>query len=244
MSPASTRGARRATYSVEGLMKITLFAAAFAGLLSSLPAVAQETRLLPVDEAAKDPSWTSFRKRLLDAVARRDRKFVLGILDRDVRSGAESGRGVAEFRKQWDLDSGSSPLWQELPAALFLGGAFVKHDKGPPEFCAPYVSVRWPQDVDAFRGGAIVAKEALVKTAPSSVSDTLSTLSYDIVEVQDWEVNDQSADSRQKWVKIRLPQGEGYVPEEQIRSPIEHTACFVKSASGWRMTGFAPGGGK
>src|SRR3970040_1280395 len=104
MSPASTRGARRATYSVEGLMKPTLFAAAFAGLLSSLPAVARETRWLPVDEAAKDPSWTSFRKRLLDAVARRDRKFVLGILDRDVRSGAESGRGVAEFRKQWDLD--------------------------------------------------------------------------------------------------------------------------------------------
>lgn len=225
-------------------MKTALLAAAFACLLGSMPAGAQEMRLLPVDEAAKDPSWTSFRKRLLDAVAKRDRKFVLGILDRNVRSGLESGRGVAEFRKQWELDSNASPLWQELPAALFLGGAFVKHDTGPTEFCAPYVSVRWPQDVDAFRGGAIVAKEVLVKSAPAAASETLATLSYDIVEVQDWEVDDQSAGSRQKWVRIRLPKGEGYVPEEQVRSPIEHTACFVKSANGWRMTGFAPGGGK
>jgi hypothetical protein len=225
-------------------MKPALFAAVFACLLSSLPAGAQETRLLPVDEAAKDPSWTSFRNRLLDALARRDRKFVLSILDRNVRSGVESGRGVAEFRKQWELDSNSSPLWQELPAALFLGGAYVKHDQGPSELCAPYVSVRWPQDIDAFGGGAIVAKEVFVKTAPAAASETLATLSYDIVEVRDWEVADRSADSKQKWVRIRLRQGEGYVPEERIRSPIEHTACFVKSANGWRMTGFGPGSGK
>jgi hypothetical protein len=131
-----------------------------------------------------------------------------------------------------------------LPAALFLGGAFVKHDTGRNEFCAPYVSVRWPQDVDAFRSGAIVAKEVLVKAAPGATSETVATLSYDIVEVRDWEVADQSRESRQKWVRIRLRQGEGYVPEEQIRSPIEHAACFIRSANGWRMTGFAPGSGK
>jgi len=225
-------------------MKPTLRAAAIICLLASVAAGAQETRLPPVDEAAKDPSWAAFRNRLIDAVGKRDRKFVLGILDRNVRSGGEGGRGVVEFRKQWDLDSDASPLWRELPAALFLGGAYIKHDKGPSELCAPYVSVRWPQDVDAFAGGAIVAKEALVKTAPTAASETLATLSYDIVEVRDWEVADQSAASKQKWVKIRVRAGEGYVPEEQIRSPIEHTACFVKTANGWRMTGFAPGSGK
>jgi hypothetical protein len=225
-------------------MKPALFLAAFACLASSFPAGAQEARLLPVDEAAADPSWTSFRKRLLAAIAKRDRQFVLSILARDVRSGVESGRGVAEFRRLWDLDSQSSALWQELPAALVLGGAYLKHEKGPPEFCAPYVSVRWPQDIDAFRGGAIVAQEVPVRATPSSSSDALATLSYDIVEVRDWEVNDQSAESKQKWVRIRVRAGEGYVPEEHIRSPIEHTACFVKSANGWRMTGFGPGGGK
>jgi hypothetical protein len=36
----------------------------------------------------------------------------------------------------------------------------------------------------------------------------------------------------------------GFVPEEQIRSPIEHTACFVKGETAWRLIGFGPGGGK
>ena len=225
-------------------MRPLLRMAALACLLASGAAGAQVMRLPPVDEAAKDPSWTAFKNRLIDAAGKRDRKFVLGILDRNVRSGVDSARGIAEFRKQWDLDSDASPLWQELPAALFLGGAYIQHDKGPSELCAPYVSVRWPQDLDAFAGGAIVAKEVLVKTAPAAASETLATLSYDIVEVRDWEVADQGAGSKQKWVKIRLRAGEGYVPEEQIRSPIEHTACFVKTANGWRMTGFAPGSGK
>jgi hypothetical protein len=86
--------------------------------------------------------------------------------------------------------------------------------------------------------------EGVSSGRPSAGSATLATLAYDIVEVSDWEVADQSTESKQKWVRIRVRQGEGYVPEEQIRSPIEHTACFSKSASGWRMMGFAPGSGK
>ena len=233
---------RSPTASLSQTIIGALFTAALACLLAVFPARAQESRLLPVDEAAKDPSWTSFKNRLVTAMSKRDRKFVLSILDPNVRGGAE--RGIAEFRKQWELDSDTSPLWQELPAALFLGAAYVKHDKGPRELCAPYVSVRWPQDIDAFAGGALIAKEVFVKTAPSAASATLATLSYHLVEVRDWEVADQSADSKQKWVRVRIPKGEGYVPEEQIRSPIEHTACFVKGANGWRLTGFAPGGGK
>lgn len=210
----------------------------------SPPLRSQERRLDPQDEAAKDASWASFKKRLLGATQKRDRKFVLSILDRGVRSGMEGGRGVAEFRKQWELDSDSSPLWQELAAVLVLPGAYHRPEQGPLELCVPYVSVRWPQDIDAFKGGAIIARDVLAKSSPSSASNTVATLSYDIVDVADWEVNDRDAGSRQKWVRIWLKSGIGYVPEEQIRSPIEHTACFVKGENGWRLVGFGPGGGK
>lgn len=216
-------------------------------LALAFPASAQETarelKLPPVDEAAKDASWVSFKNRLLSALATRDRKFVLSILDRNVRSGLDEQRGTEQFRQQWGLDDDDSPLWRQLPTALFLGGAFMKFDRRPTEFCAPYVSVKWPDDIDAVGGGAIVAKEALAKSAPSSDSETVATLSYDIVEVSDWEVADRSPDAKQKWVKIRLKGSEAYVPEEQIRSPVEHTACFIKAAGGWRLIGFAPGGG-
>ena len=207
-------------------------------------ALAQERKLEPVDEAAKDPSWVGFKNRLLNAVAKRDRKFVASILHPGVRTGQGGGRGAADFRKEWDLDSNTSPLWQELSAALYPGAAWSKREKGPSELCSPYVAVKWPQDVDAYTGGAIISREVLVKSAPAADSATMATLSYNLVEVVDWEVDDRGAASKQKWVKVRSNAGEGYVPEEQIRSPIEHTACFVKTEGGWRLIGFGPGGGK
>lgn len=196
-----------------------------------------------MDEAARDPTWTSFKNRLLTALENRDKKFVMSIVDRNIRNSFGSERGLAEFRVQWDIDAEDSALWRKLSAALFLGTAYVKRDKGPAEFCAPYVTPKWPDDVDPHDHGVIVARDTFVKAAPSSAAATLETLSYDIVRVADWEVADQSADVRQRWVKIKLGMGEGYVPEEQIRSPIEHTACFVKTTEGWRMIALAVGGG-
>ena len=136
-----------------------------------------------MDEGAKDASWVSFKNRLLNAVAKRDRKFVTSILHASVRSGQQGGRGIAEFRKQWELDSDASPLWQELGSALFLGSAWSKREKAPAELCSPYVAVKWPQDVDAYSGGAIVAKDALLKAAPSAESPTVATLAYNVVNV-------------------------------------------------------------
>lgn len=213
-------------------------------LATAIPAAAQQRQLDPQDEAADDASWADFRTQLLAALQNRDREFVLGMLDGDVRSGLDGGRGPAEFGRQWGLDSDTSPFWTELATVLALPAAYHHPDKGPRELCVPYVAVRWPQDTEAFGGGAIIVQEALVKQAPSAAADTIATLSFHIVEVIDWEINDRAADSKQKWVKIRLKNGEGYVPEQQIRSPIEHAACFTRSEGGWRMTGFGPGGGK
>ena len=209
----------------------------------SPPLRSQERKLEPVDEGTQDMSWAHFKNRLLDAVMKRDRKFVLGILDRNVRIGVDGVRGIAEFRKQWFLDADDSPLWRDLPSALFLGAAYAKRERGPRELCAPYLLAQWPRNLDPHAYGAIIAREALVKAAPTSDSPTLATLSYDIVPVADWEVADKASDFPQKWTKIKLKTGEGYVPEEQIRSPIEQVACFVKTENGWRMTAFAPAGG-
>ncbi|MFN7087132.1 MAG: hypothetical protein ACK4N4_10980 [Burkholderiales bacterium] len=208
----------------------------------SSPAAAQEMKLPPVDEAATDMSWAHFRNRLLDALAKKDRKFVLGVVDRNVRNGIDGARGIAEFAKLWDIDAEDTPLWRELSAALFLGSAYRKLDKGPVEVCAPYVLPKWPEKFDPHAYGVIVTREVLVKAAPSSASATLATLEYDLVAVSDWEVADAAAEMRQRWVKIKVKEGEGYVPEEQIRSPIEHTACFVKKPNGWRLTAMGAGG--
>jgi hypothetical protein len=211
--------------------------------LAAQPAVAQERRLEPVDEAARDSSWVTFRNQLLNAVDARDRNYVMSILANDVRPGLEAPSGPAEFRKRWEIDDEKSALWRVLRSALFLGAAYVQRENGRRELCAPYLLARWPKDLDPFAHGAVTAREVLVKAEPSSNSATVQTLVYDIVPVADWEIADKAADVPQRWVKIKVKSGEGYVPEEQIRSPIEHAACFVKSEGRWRMTGLAPAGG-
>jgi hypothetical protein len=207
-------------------------------------AAAQERKLPPVDEAAGDATWQRFKKRLLDAVQKRDKQFLLSILDKNVRNQDERTRGIAHFRKQWELDTDDSPVWRELATALQLGGAYMQRGKRTRELCAPYLLAKWPQDVSFVENGVVISRDTPVQAEPSAASAVLGALSYDIVPVSDWEIDDKAKDVKQKWVKIRYRNRDAFIPEEQIRSPIEQAACFVKGGNGWRMTAFAPAGGE
>jgi hypothetical protein len=202
-------------------------------------AFAQPLKLAPVDEAAGDGTWTRFRARLIDALIKRDQKFVSAVVERNVRniSGVD---GIVEFRKLWEPNNPESPLWSELPKLLFLGSAVVKQGKLS-EVCAPYVYFKWPDNAPDEANAAIIAREALVKARPSASAATLQTLSYDLVNVSDWEVADESKDGKQIWVAVRTPAGTGYLPQEQARSPLEYRACFVKRDGNWRLTGLEVG---
>jgi hypothetical protein len=203
---------------------------------------AQTVKLAPVDEAAGDATWTRFRARLIEALLKRDEKFMLGILDRNVRN-ISGPDGVAEFRKLWEMHSADSPLWSELPKVLFLGSSFVKQDRKDKasEVCAPYVYFKWPADAPDAANAAVITREALLKAGPAASTATLQTLSYDLLHVANWEVADDNKDSKQIWVAVRGKTGTGYLPQEQVRSPLEYRACFVKRDGNWRMCGLEVG---
>jgi hypothetical protein len=222
-----------------------ILAVALMSSAAAVPALAQEEpRKLPlVDEAAADASWLRFKKRLQGAIASRDKQFLLSILDRNVRNQTAKTRGIPEFRKQWELDTADSPVWRELQTALELGAAYMKRDNGVRELCAPYVLGKWPYELEPFNHAVVISRDSTVQSAPSTASSALGRLSYDIVAVDDWEIDDK-ADPKQKWVRIGYGKGKGYVLEEHVRSPIEQAACFVKAGSGWKMTAFAPAGGE
>lgn len=196
-------------------------------------------RLAPVDEAGGDASWARFRLRLVDALLKRDQKFVLSILERNVRN-ISNVEGAAEFRKLWEPQSAESPLWTELARLLQLGSAQIKQDKTS-EVCAPYVYYRWPEEAPASANAAVIAKEALLKAKPSMSAATLQVLSYDLVNVTDWEVADEEKGARQIWVAVRTPTAAGFLPQEQARSPLEYRACFVKRDGNWRLSGLEAG---
>jgi hypothetical protein len=205
--------------------------------------MAQDVRFVPRDEGAADAGWVRFRDRLLTAVQQRDRKFVLGVIDRNVRNGLEQPRGLDEFRRQWDTDAEDSPLWRELARALQLPSAWYRHEQMPRSLCAPYVLPQWPGDVDPHAHGAITVRETDVRSEPSGTAAIRARTGHVIVAVADWEVADRDPGSRQKWVLVRLHDGNpGFVAEEHIRSPIEQLACFRRTEAGWRLTSFLAAG--
>jgi hypothetical protein len=221
-------------------MRMRALVALAGTLLLGATVAAQDLKLLPVDEGATDPQWPRFKARLLEALARRDQQFVLDLVEPDIRNTSGTA-GVAEFKKLWELQSASSALWTELPKLLFIGSVYVKRDAKTRELCAPYVYYRWPESVDGNVGGAIIARQTLLKAQPAAGAATVTDLSYDVVTVADWEVDDQNKDSAQKWVKVKAGAREGYVPEEHVRSPLEYRACFSNRGARWRMTALEVG---
>ena len=217
----------------------TLGRSAVLALLSAGLAFAQPVKLVPVDEAAGDATWSRFRARLIDALIKRDHKFVDSIVDRKVRN-ISGDDGIAEFRKLWELQKTDSPLWTELPKVLFLGSARVKQE-GSDEVCAPYVYFRWPANAPDDANAAVIAREAIVQVRPSAASPALLTMAYDLVHVTDWEVGDEDQNNTQIWVAVKTAAGAGYLPQEQVRSPLEYRACFVKRDGNWRLSGLEVG---
>ena len=209
--------------------------------VSGAHAMESEMPFAPIDELAKDAGWQAFKTRLLEALETKNRKALIAAIDPNVDNGPDAKRGLSEFRRRWNFDQDKSPMWDELRKALALGGAYVKAERGQRRFCTPYVAAKWPTSHDPFAWGAITARDVLVKSEPTSESRTLGSLNHMVVRVDDWEIADKAPGFAQKWTKIRHRDGVGYVPEEQIRSPIEHMACFAGSGSSWRLVSLTAG---
>jgi len=204
-------------------------------------------KLYPVDEGPKDQSFLAFRSRLIVAAKKRDQRFLLNHLDSHILTSPFSalmprsrngGRGVDLFKREWHPEDPKSELWPKLIKILSLGGAF-KSGEAPyaglapagREFVAPYVRSQWPvrQYPDTEEYAAIVSKNVRVRWRPDAAALVVDVLSYDIVKTG--EGNDE-------WVEITTPRGrQGYVAQDQIRSPADTEAHFARKDGRWVMTG-------
>src|SRR5687768_5458500 len=78
------------------------------------PVGAQEVKLYPVDEATKDASCKRFRARMIEALKRRDRKFLLSSLHPKIQNSFGGDGVIKEFVEMWNLDSPASKVWGQL----------------------------------------------------------------------------------------------------------------------------------
>ena len=196
----------------------------------------QSAKLQPIDEATKDPSFFTFRARLLTALARKDVNFLISILDPQIRTDFGGGGGIADFKKAWHPERPNSQIWSELVTVLALGGSF---DNG--SFSAPYVYSKFPDDFDAYEYQAVIEDGVRVRREPNTTSAVIKTLSFDIVKVVVDSPNENSSVKRQ-WLSVELSDGQkGFVAKQYLRSPIDYRAIFEKKNGKWLMTAFIAG---
>lgn len=202
---------------------------------------AQERFVKPVDEAEKNPSFLAFRKKLIDAVKKRDVKFILGIVDKNIKIGFGGDDGIENFKKNWKIYSRNSELWKELGTVLNNGGVFDKENSNT--FYAPYLFSVFPEDIDAFEYQAIFGNNVNLRAKPDITSPIVASLSYNIVKT-DWEKSVKSKTNQNEalWLKIETLGGKkGYVKPEFVRSSIDYRAGFEKIRGKWTLTFFLAG---
>ncbi len=192
-------------------------------------------RLRPVDQSTKNPSFKAFRDKLLDAIARRDKEFILEILDPDitVSFGGESGRDA--FIKHWNLDGEDSRLWDELGDILRLGGTFSADMK---VFTAPYVFTLFPSQFDEFQYAAVTGDGVNIRAKPGLDAPVLGSVSYEIVRADPSIVGPAiTLDGREYgWVKVETLLGiKGYMCSKYVRSPIAYRVSFEQTGDRWLM---------
>ncbi len=199
--------------------------------------LAQTGKLLPVDEAARNPELFAFRARLQEAVARHDVAALLDAVDPNIKIGFGGKDGMTAFREKWKLQDGDkSPLWAELGLVLALGGAF----QGEGLFAAPYVFTS--DKLDAFEQAAVLGTNVRVRAEPRVTSPILATLSFDIVRLSTSGRSRLTPEQAKEWTAIQLAGGRtGYVASQFVRSPIDYRALFNKINGRWRMTAFVAG---
>ena len=206
---------------------------------SSNPAEAQIARLLPVDEAAREPSFFLFRARLMDAVVSRDTTFLFAHLSPDIRTSFGEGGGPDDFRRMWTPGEPDSEVWAVLGRILSRGGTF---SAGPDaadslyRFTAPYTFSAFPDDVDAFTYQVVTGDNVRVRAQPDVSAAVIDTLSYDVVETPTYAGPDAA------WVEVRLSDGRsGFVAAEYLASSVDYRAAFEKREGGWVMVFFVAG---
>ncbi|MDH5545786.1 MAG: hypothetical protein OEZ43_09340 [Gammaproteobacteria bacterium] len=200
----------------------------------------QHQQLLPVDEADRDPSLLQFRERLLTAARHHEPERLVELVDIGIFNGVNRPAGAQEFADIWRIDAFESDFWDILRRVVNLGGGFVRSEKGV-LFCSPYIFTEFPGNLDGRQHGALIKEKAELMSQPSSASDVVTSLSYNVLKVHDWNpVPDLNGTEGLFWLKVSTLDGTpGFLQREDIYGPNEHSACFLQNDAGhWKMVSF------
>lgn len=222
-----------------------MFARWFCIAMVALSAVASHaaepsppSRLLPVDEAAMDPSFVAFRNELKAVIARKDAAKLFTYLASDIKLDYGGGYGGPEFHKRWKPFDKGTQVWKALYLVVDNGGKFPV----PGGFAAPYVYAAFPEGLDAFEVLVVTNRDALMRAAPQSDAAVVRKLDHDILTIVKSGHRLQHEAGPNEWSEVKDVAGkQGFVRDQDLRSPIDFRAIFEKRNGKWVMQTFIAG---
>lgn len=195
-------------------------------------------RLVPFDEAAKDASFVKFRDELKAIIARKDASALFRHLTSDVNLSFGGDYGGPAFRKMWKPYDKDTKVWAALSLIVNNGGKFVL----PNAFAAPYVYSTIPEDYDAFETLVVTNKDAVMRVAPRPNAKIVRKLDYDILTIVQTASHPQHEAGPNDWSEVKDARGvKGFVPDRDLRSPIDYRIIFENRKGKWRIQTFIAG---
>lgn len=194
-------------------------------------------KLMPVDEAPRDPELVAYRDALLAAVRARNIEAVVLMADPAIRTTFGAGGGHADFRRMLNEPG----MLAELEQVLTLGGSF-RGEGETVSFWAPYVYSAWPDIHDPFESLAVVSENVPLLRAPDPTSPPVATLSYDIVERLSPPQPLAAGATPPPYIEIATAdERRGWVAATSVRSHVGYRAGFMKTDGRWRLSAFVAG---
>ena len=218
-------------------------------MIAALLVIAQQAfgqlgKVMPVDQADRNPSFLAFRAELLHAVQRQDTAFVLSHLYPEIGNSFGGDGGIEEFKEQWfgklmpGYEYTKRDLMSTIEDILTHGGRV----EGDSVFIAPYwFTEDLPDDLDSYFHMVIIGESVPVRSSPGSGA-LLASLSYDVVADPPDRYQIDDVLRPDGWTAIMLRDSTiSYVPSAQVRSPIGYRMTFHLEDGRWWITNLIAG---
>lgn len=202
-----------------------------------------------------DPSFAAFRKQLGDIAAKKDRAALAKlVVAKDFFWETEAGDKAD--KKKSGIDNLGAALggftgpdaagWETLEAAAaeptvepFADKKAVLCAPAAPQFDEPaFEKVTQDTGTEAGEWGFPVAEGVEVRASAAANAPVVDRLAMVLVRV----LPDEAATQEAPFVRVVTPAGKtGYVPIDAIAALASDQICYVKDASGWKITGYVGG---
>lgn len=202
-----------------------------------------------------DPSFATFRKQLGDTAAKKDRAGLAKlVVAKDFFWESESGDKAD--KKKSGIDNLGAALggftgpeaagWETLEAAAAEPTVEPFGDKknvmcapAAPQFDeAAFEKIIQDTGTDGSEWGFPVAEGVEVRASAAANAPVVDKLGLVLVRV----LPDEAATQEAPFVRVVTPAGKtGYVPIDAVAALASDQICYVKEASGWKITGYVGG---